>query len=249
MQSADSLTTIVFALVALAVIWKLRSVLGERTGSEKPPGEGFFGRRSTPANGNNPGASDAPPAVNNVVRLPGAAETPARRPNGGTVVAIDRWRGFAAPGSAVALGLDSIANADPRFSASAFVEGAKIAYEAIVIAFASGERKALQNLLAAEVFESFAAALSERAKRGETVSTTIVSIDDARIEEASLNGLNARIVVRFESKMITATHDAKGQLVDGDPGRSMDIKDVWSFARLTTSNDPNWQLVATESGH
>jgi predicted lipid-binding transport protein (Tim44 family) len=248
MHSADSLMTIVFALVALAVIWKLRSVLGERTGSEKPPGDSFFGRRQPPANGNSPAPND-PAVSNNVVRLPGAAEALVRRPDGGAVVAIDRWRGFAAPGSAVAQGLDAIASADPRFSASAFVEGAKIAYEAIVTAFASGERKTLQNLLARDVYESFAAALNERAKRGETVSTTIVSIDDAQIEEASLNGRNARIVVRFESKMITATHDAEGQLVDGDPGRSMDIKDVWSFARVTTSNDPNWQLVATESGH
>ncbi|MDR3462831.1 MAG: Tim44/TimA family putative adaptor protein [Beijerinckiaceae bacterium] len=248
MHSADSLVTIVFALVALAVIWKLRSVLGERTGSEKPPGDRLFGRNPPPANGNSPVSND-PATSNNVVRLPGAADAFARRPDGGAVVAIDRWRGYAAPGSAVAQGLDAIAGADPRFSASAFVEGAKIAYEAIVTAFATGERKTLQKLLAKDVYESFAAALNERAERGETVSTTIVSIDDARIEEAGLSERVARIVMRFESKMITTTHDAKGQVVDGDPGRTMDIKDVWSFARATTSNDPNWQLVATESGH
>lgn len=249
MHSADSLTTVIFALVALAVIWKLRSVLGERTGSEKPPSDSWFVRGPPSANGKQTPGTDSGRPVDNVVRLPGAAEAPLRRPNGGAVVAIDRWRGFAAPGSAVAQGLDAIANADPSFSASAFIEGAKIAYEAIVIAFASGERKTLQGLLAKDVYDSFAAALNDRAKRGETVSTTIVSIDDALIEEAALNGRTARIVVRFVSKLISATHDAKGQLVDGDPSRPMDIKDVWSFARATGSNDPNWQLVATESGH
>jgi predicted lipid-binding transport protein (Tim44 family) len=252
MHSLDSLTTIIFALVTLVIVWKLRSVLGERTGSEKPRGENMFQRRTPPANGNRPAPNGgAPTNTGNVVRLPGAAEPP-RWANGGPpapAAPIDRWRGIAAPGTPIALGLDAIAGADPRFSATAFLEGAKIAYEAIVIAFASGERKTLQNLLAKDVFESFAAALTERARRGETVTTTVVSIDDATIEEAGLSGQTARIKVRFVSALITATHDSAGKLVDGAPDRPVDMNDVWSFARDADSRDPNWKLVATESGH
>ena len=251
MDSADSLTTAVFALVALAVIWKLWSVLGERTGSEKPPGDRFFARGTPPENGAGVPKDTGPvqQTAGNVVRLPGMADAAARRSIGGTAIAIDRWRGFAAPDSALARGLDAISGADPRFSASGFIEGAKIAYEAIVMAFAGGERKTLQNLLAKDVYERFIAALTERAKRGEIVTTTIVSIDDAIMTEASLNDRTARIVVRFASKLITATHDSKGKLVDGNPTRPVDMIDVWSFARDASSSDPNWKLVATESGH
>lgn len=247
MHSLDSLTTIVFALVAIIVIWKLRSVLGERTGSEKPPGSTMFGRSPSqpPANG----AKPANGLGNNVVRLPGAAEVPPPRPFTAPPVPVDRWSGIAAPGSAVAQGLDAIAGADPSFSARPFIEGAKIAYEAIITAFATGERKTLQNLLAKDVYDSFAAALDERAKRGETVTNTFVSIDEAAIEEAGLTRRTARIMMRFTSKLITATHDATGKLVDGSTDQVVDMNDVWSFARETNAKDPNWKLVATESGH
>ena len=235
MHSLDSITTIVFALVAVVVIWKLRSVLGERTGSEKPPGSSAFGPRQTSAR--------APSGGDNVVRWPGPAARQIAEGNG------ERWRDVAEPNSPVARGLDAIAAADPAFSAQPFLTGAKAAYEMVVAAFASGDRKTLQNLLAPDVFDSFAAALAERAKRGDTVSTTFVSMDDAKIEEAGVSGRTARITVRFISKLITATRNEAGALVDGNPDQVVDMNDVWSFARETDARNPNWKLVATESGH
>ena len=234
MHSLDSITTIVFALVAVIVIWKLRSVLGERTGSEKPPG--VFGTSQPPTR--------PPTGGDNVVRWPGTAS--ARQ---APAVASDRWRGIAEPGSAVAQGLDAISAADPSFSISPFLAGARTAYETIVTAFAAGDQKTLQNLLAPDVFDSFAAALADRAKRGEVVTTTFVSMEDAKIEDASLAGQTARVSTRFLAKLITATHDPAGTLVDGSPDQVVDMNDIWSFARDTRARDPNWKLVATETGH
>jgi predicted lipid-binding transport protein (Tim44 family) len=56
------------------------------------------------------------------------------------------------------------------------------------------------------------------------------------------------VVVRFLSKLITATRDASGAVVDGSPDVVADVTDVWTFARALGSRDPNWQLVATEAG-
>ena len=67
-------------------------------------------------------------------------------------------------------------------------------------------------------------------------------------EAASLEGRTARVDVRFRSKQITATHDARGVLVEGSPDRVIDMNDVWTFAREVTSRDPNWKLVATQAG-
>ncbi len=231
--------TIISALVALFVIWKLRSVLGERTGLEKPPTNPFVDRR--PDQAASPKPSPLSGGNDNVVRLPGAA-LPVPADSG-------RWRPYAEPGSPVAAGLDAIVAADPGFEVSAFVEGAKIAYEAVITAFAAGERKTLQNLLAKEVYESFDAALNERARRGETLTTTFVSMDEAKIEAAALEGKTARITTRFASKQISATHAAGGALTDGSPDRVVDMDDIWTFARDVTSRDPNWKLVATQSGH
>ncbi len=234
--------TLVFALVAIVVIWKLRSVLGERTGNERRPPSDIFQKKPLPRPAR-PG-TPAPEGFGdrNVIRLPGATPPAAASdPN--------RWRDVAAPGSPVAAGLDAIAAADPTFSAGPFLDGAKTAYEAIVTAFASGERKMLQSLLARDVYDGFAAAIADRERQGRKLSTTFVSMDEATIEAAALEARTARVSVRFRSKQISATHDSGGALVEGSPDRVADMDDVWTFAREVTSRDPNWKLVATQAGH
>ena len=55
------------------------------------------------------------------------------------------------------------------------------------------------------------------------------------------------MTVRFLSKLISATHDKSGAIIDGDAVRVGDVTDIWTFSREATSRDPNWKLVATES--
>ena len=59
----------------------------------------------------------------------------------------------------------------------------------------------------------------------------------------------AQLTVRFVSQMISVTRDKTGTIVDGNPDKVADITDVWTFARDTTSRDPNWKLVGTGSAH
>ncbi|MDJ1158723.1 Tim44/TimA family putative adaptor protein [Chelatococcus sp. SYSU_G07232] len=243
MQDSFDITTIVFLALAVFVIWRLRSVLGQKTGNERPPYDPFA-RRDPPMK---PGA-DARRGEDNVVRLPGAANDRATPAPAEQVVLADRWKGIAEPGSPVAAGLDGIARIESAFDARSFLDGAKMAYEMIVMSFASGDRKTLKNLLSKEVYEGFERAISERDRRGEKVETTFVSIDTADITHVELRGKTAQVTVRFLSKLITATRNATGAVVDGNPGEVVDVTDVWTFSRVLGSRDPNWQLVATESG-
>jgi predicted lipid-binding transport protein (Tim44 family) len=106
----------------------------------------------------------------------------------------------------------------------------------------------LRDLLAKDVYDSFASAISDRESRGETVDTTFVSIDRTSLEEAQLRGSTAQITVRFQSKLITSTRDRAGAIIDGNSDKVVDMVDIWTFARDTASRDPNWLLVATETG-
>jgi predicted lipid-binding transport protein (Tim44 family) len=106
----------------------------------------------------------------------------------------------------------------------------------------------LRNLLSRDVLEGFEAAISEREKRNETVENRFVSIDEAEIAGAELRGKAAQVTVRFVSQLVTATRDRQGKVVDGNPEKVAEVTDVWTFARETTSRDPNWKLVATEAG-
>jgi predicted lipid-binding transport protein (Tim44 family) len=243
MQDSFDMTTIIFALLAAFVVWKLRSVLGTRNGAEKPPSNPFASR-APGGLGPRPG-DPARDSVNHVITLPGAAEAPAAAaPDKG-----DRWKPYAEPGSTAWAGLDSIAASDPNFAIKPFVDGAKAAYEMIVTAFAEGNRDVLRNLLAPSVFDSFSAALAEREKCGEKITTTFVSIDKVAIEEADLRLKTAEIKTHFTSQMITATRDPSGKVIDGSADRVVQVDDIWTFVRDTSSRDPNWKLAATETAH
>ncbi len=119
----------------------------------------------------------------------------------------------------------------------------------IVTAFARGDRSTLRRLLADDVYESFAHAISEREARGEKVEMTFVSLDKVLIDDAQVKRPLAQITVRFLSKLITATQDKTGAVIDGSPERVVDMTDIWTFAREIGSRDPNWKLVATETAH
>jgi predicted lipid-binding transport protein (Tim44 family) len=228
--------TIIFLALAVFIFLRLRNVLGQRTGDERPP----YDRAARDVLR---GAPD------NVVPMPGKVLDQAAIPSSGEdTPAPDRWKGIAETGSSLAKGLDEIASDDPSFDARHFISGAKSAYEMIVLAFANGERRALKDLLSSEVYEGFETAIKEREQRGEKIETRFASIDKADIVGAEMRDRSAQITIRFVSQMISATRDKAGTVVDGNPEKLTDVTDVWTFARDTSSRDPNWKLVGTESG-
>ncbi len=227
--------TIIFLALAVFIFLRLRSVLGQRTGRERPPYDPYAARDARAQGGDK------------VVALPNRKPEAAARPSE-SVEATERWKGVAEKGSPIAAGLDAVAESDKGFDANHFIAGARAAYEMIVGAFAAGDRRTLKNLLAREVFDGFDAAIRERETKGETIESRFVSLETAEIIGAEMRGTTAQITVRFVSQLITATRDKSGNVVEGNPDKVTDVTDVWTFARDLTSRDPNWKLVATEAG-
>src|SRR5690606_10048326 len=221
--------TFFFFIAAVVIFLQLRNVLGRRTGNEKPPFDPYSARSAEVPTGS--AESD------NVISLP-------RRSTEKDFTAIDK---IAPVGTSVNDGLRAIYAADPSFDPDRFIEGAKIAYEMIVMSFADGDRKVLKNLLSDEVYEGFVGAIDEREKRRETVRSTFVGIEKAEITNAEMKGTEAYVSVAIVSQMISATFDRYGKPIDGDPEAVIEIRDLWTFARDTRSRDPNWKLVATEA--
>jgi predicted lipid-binding transport protein (Tim44 family) len=230
--------TIIFLVLAVVIFFRLRSVLGRRTGSERPPFDPYSRHEAPPTASGDEKVISLPPR-----RPTGAADAP------GVIApaAEAQIKTLAPEGSSLNEALRAIASTDRNFDPDAFIGGAKGAYEMIVTAFAEGDRKALKQLLNREVFDGFVAAITERESRQETIEFRFVGIDKAEITDASLKGGTAQITVRFLSKLISATHDKDGTVVDGDPVHVGDVTDIWTFAREVNSRDPNWKLVATES--
>ncbi len=233
-QIFDPLNLILLA-IALIVLWRLRSVLGQRTGLERPPIDTSVTRKKA-----------APEAANGNV-----LEFPQGKPVSETIFDAEPqkpvWEGFAEAGSGLASGLEKVAQADPGFTPKSFIEGAKLAYEMVVDAFAKGDKPALKNLLSSEVFEGFSRAIEARQKAGEKLDFRFVGFDKVEILAAALTDKRATMTLKFVSQLISATYDKAGLLIDGEPKEVRDVTDVWSFERDITQRDPNWRVVSTEA--
>ncbi len=229
-MGSNDFITLFFLVAAVLIFLQLRSVLGRRTGNEKPPFDPYSAR----------GAAKAPAGDDGkVVTLPRRELTDEEK--------YSEIDGMAKPGTSLNSSLRELLSVDPSFKPKEFLNGARMAYEMIVMAFADGDRKTLKNLLSKEVYDGFDAAISEREARGEVVKSTFVGIDRADITNASVSNMEEQVTVRIVSQLISATFDKDGNLVDGDQENVADVTDIWTFARDTRSRDPNWKLVATES--
>jgi predicted lipid-binding transport protein (Tim44 family) len=222
--------TIFFLIAAVVIFYQLRSVLGRRTGNERPPFDPYSAK---------PAEKQAAKAPENVISLP------RRRPGAEAETNYAAIDAFAKPGTDLNKGLRAIRDADPSFEPKSFVDGAKMAYEMIVLAYADGDRKTLKNLLSREVYDGFATAISDRETRSEKVQSSFVGIDKADIISAEMKGTEACVTLRITSELISATRDKSGEVIDGDPETVAEVRDVWTFSRDTRSSDPNWKLVAT----
>ncbi len=237
MDDGLNLLNIILLAIAVGVFLKLRSVLGRRTGHERPPYDPY-----------SEGGNDK------VVTLPKRPREGAARdrvvdaagdPFAAGSTAPNRWRGIAEPGSDLEAKLDRVAAADRSFDGETFLSGARSAYEMIVTAFAQGDRATLRPLLSEEVYRSFEGAISEREKNGFTVDQSFIGIDKAAVADASANGSRIRVTVSYASKLTSCTKNSDGVVIEGDPVTIREVTDVWTFERDAKSRDPNWQLVAT----
>jgi predicted lipid-binding transport protein (Tim44 family) len=217
------LDIIFFAMVAAFIALRLRSVLGRRTGHERPRPDTY--RPTQPVQ-----------QPDNVVPLP---ERTAQSPDDSGIADV-RDNGIKS-------GLTAIRLADRSFDLDGFLQGAKAAFAMIVEAFARGDKDGLRPLLAPDVFQRFSMAMDDRSRRGETLATELVATRGADVVAAGMSGSRARVTVRFESDQINVTRNTAGELVEGDPSRIDQVIDLWTFERDTRSRDPNWQLVETRT--
>jgi predicted lipid-binding transport protein (Tim44 family) len=169
---------IIFAGIAVFLVFRLRAVLGRRTGEERE----------------RPNPYDRPPIVpyqpNDLAAVGG-------RP----VVVIEND-----PNLPLSLNakLAQIHAADPTFDEKHFVAGAKSAFQMIVSAFAAGDLATLRPLLSSHLYGEFGRAISERPKREPGDGVQFAGPVEAEIVDAGMSGREAHVQVRFASRQMHA---------------------------------------------
>ena len=210
-------TLIILAMVFVFVALRLWSVLGRRTGHEQP----------------------MPKADAMLAPRSSAVSVPATDPH-----ALPLAENPTSPGAAA--GLRAIAAAEPQFDAARFLDGAKQAYGMILEAFWRGDQAVLDQMVDKEVAQAFAQAIADREAAGEQLDNRLVSIEQAQIEHAGIVGQTATIRIRFDADVAAVTRDRDGNVVAGSLTDAVPTHDVWTFARVLKSPDPNWILTETD---
>lgn len=220
-MSSAIIQLLVLAGIAVFLILRLRSVLGTREGFEKPPAS----------------VSDAP-----------GRRTDARRHfeviEGGVDTDITD---HVPDGSDAAKALAAIKMAEPGFSVGEFLQGARGAYEMILMAFEHGALDEVRDFLADDVQDSFAQAIKAREDQGLSVEAHFVGIREVTLKDASFDRRSgeAELTVGFVGELTSAVRNQAGEIVEGNPNEIKRQRDTWTFARRVGVDDPNWQLVAT----
>lgn len=238
MEDFLDIPTLIAIGIAIFVLFRLRQVLGTRTGRERSPLERRPEAEAKPVT--RP-ANDDKVVTLKRTPVPDTAEDSERQARK-LAAEIEQ---FAQGNERVSAGLRAVVDADPTFSPKTFMEGAKAAYEMIVTAFATGDRATLRNLLEKDVYDGFERVIKDREAAGRKVEFTFVGLPKVQITEAEGDRRQVAVTVRFNAEVVSATRDQDGTLVEGNADQVQNIADEWTFARNPKSRDPNWKLIAT----
>lgn len=217
-MSSAVIQLLVLAGIAVFLILRLRNVLGTREGFEKPPIQ--------------------------------APETSRRQKPELEVIEGGPDRDIAdhvADGTDAAKALAAMKLVEPGFSVSEFLQGARGAYEMILMAFERGEIDSIEPFLGEEVHQTFVDVIGEREDQGLTIEANFIGVRELTLTGARFDRdtQEAEITVRFVGELTSAVRDAAGEIIEGNPNEIKRQKDSWTFARKMAANDPNWKLVAT----
>lgn len=217
MNSSPIIQLLVLAGIAIFLILRLKNALGTRDGFE-PPRDA-----SAPAARKGPSLEviDGGPDRDIIDHVPEHSDS--------------------------AIALTKMKKAEPSFGVSDFLGGAKGAYEMILMGFEKGDIAPLKDFLSEDVYETFEQVVKAREEQGLTIDASFIGVRETALQEATFDNATseAEVTVRFTGELTYVVRDKDGQIVEGSETEIKRQKDVWTFARVMGSNDPNWQLVAT----
>lgn len=208
---------LVLAGIAVFLILRLRDVLGTREGFEKPREQ----------------VSEASSRRKSFEVIEGGPDHDI----------IDH----AKEGSETALALAGMKGAEASFGVSDFLDGARGAYEMILMGFERGDVDSIRSFLSDDVAEAFDSVVADRKKKGLTIDATFVGVRETALTGATFDkdSGDAEVRVKFVGELTSVVRDKKDKIVEGDATKVKRQRDVWTFGRKMGANDPNWQLVAT----
>ncbi|MCF8486898.1 MAG: Tim44/TimA family putative adaptor protein [Rhodobacteraceae bacterium] len=217
-MNSSLIQLLILAGIAIFLILKLKSVLGTRDGFEKPP---------VPLEELRPRVKRDFEVIEGGVD-PDIAD-------------------HAEEGSDTAKALMGMKKAEPSFSVNTFLQGARGAYEMILMAFERGNIDEIRPFLEDEIEAAFTQAINAREEKGLTIESKFIGLKELSLQSATFDPTTKRaeVSIRYVAELTSAVRDKAGEIIEGNPKEIKRQRDIWTFGRTMGAADPNWQLVAT----
>ena len=217
-MNSSLIQLLILAGIAIFLILKLKSVLGTRDGFEKPP---------VPLEELRPRVKRDFEVIEGGVD-PDIAD-------------------HAEEGSDTAKALMAMKKAEPSFAVNTFLQGARGAYEMILMAFERGNIDEIRPFLEDEIEAAFTQAINAREEKGLTIESKFIGLKELSLQSATFDPTTKRaeVSIRYVAELTSAVRDKAGEIIEGNPKEIKRQRDIWTFGRTMGAADPNWQLVAT----
>lgn len=173
---------VLLALLAAFIGLRLVSVLGKRTGQERPIGDSF--------------------------RPTAEVTAPQRR----EAISQARGQLVLPPGTDQSLlpKLEAVADADTGFAPDRFLAGARSAYGLILEGFWSGDLSGLNGLVSDEVHGNLASAIEARG--GGSLPNRLIGIDSMTLHGADVVNQMVEVTVRFTARVASGEGETVGEV-------------------------------------
>ena len=112
-----------------------------------------------------------------------------------------------------------------------FLEGAKIAFERIVLLFNQGDKQKLKPLLTNKTHDIFCKAIDLKKDKS---NNQVLSLKIESVEKVQIIGKKILITIAYLSSQIDPTNNQQTQK-----------KQIWTFEKNINSDNPNWLLSST----
>ena len=146
--------------------------------------------------------------------------------------------------------LNNIVKVDPSFTVESFIDGAKKAFEYILVKYSENDLKSLKSLLAPQILTNFKDQIKLRQKQKQILGITILKIDDPEIIDVSiLKNKLCFIKLEFKSQQVQTTKDSNNKIIDGNDNLILNISELWTFSKEIKNKNPNWILEKIEENN
>ena len=146
--------------------------------------------------------------------------------------------------------LNNIVKVDPSFTVENFIDGAKKAFEYILVKYSENDLKSLKDLLAPQILNNFTDQIKVRQKQKQILGITILKIDEPEIIDVSvIKNKLCFIKLEFKSQQVQTTKDSNNKIIDGNDNLILNISELWTFSKEIKNKNPNWVLEKIEENN